>query len=334
MCDNALLSAFARNQKTVSGGAIEEIARDLRLGCEVQQSQADATPSTVGSVGESESNLDRQPGKALRDSAPKRVIPNFEMEDMLPDVFELEGAHGKREPKPIVGKPTPRASQQSSPRTLKFAFATFLMFFGVIAIASLIEPKNFLGAAGKTMGFAKHNLHQWFLFVTNEERVPRDNIAEEVTFEPEERRITIPRGSSVYQLAVYTYGPNSNLGVDLIKEFNPDIKNLSRVSAGQSLVLPPLTLENLLRKQIDGSYHLILASIPRQIAADEYATRLRAKGYTVTITPKRISDELLLHRVGISGLKTFGEANQTWLTALRNGWLVLPDNNSELARAK
>jgi hypothetical protein len=74
--------------------------------------------------------------------------------------------------------------------------------FLVLPLASFlsgasIEPKNFLGAAGKTMGLAKYNLHQWFLFVTNEERVPRDNIAEEVTFEPEERRITVPRGSSV-----------------------------------------------------------------------------------------------------------------------------------------
>ena len=54
-------------------------------------------------------------------------------------------------------------------------------------------------------------------------------------------------------------------------------------------------------------------------------TRLRAKGYSVTITPRRIADDVLLHRVEIDGLKTFEEANQAWLTSLRNEWLIVDD---------
>ena len=201
------------------------------------------------------------------------------------------------------------------------------MLFGVFAIASITEPKDFLAHAGKTFGFAKHNLQQWVLFVTKQEPLSRQaGAAEEVTFKPKEQRIIIPRGSSVYQLAGQAYGPNSSLGVDLIRELNPNLKDISKVSAGQSLILPALSLETLLRKQFDGSYHLIVASFRQQITADQYATRLGANGYSVTITPRRIADDVLLHRVEIDGLKTFEEANQAWLTALRNEWLVLPDN--------
>ena len=91
--------------------------------------------------------------------------------------------------------------------------------------------------------------------------------------------------------------------MDLIKEFNPEIKNLNRMSAGKNLLLPSLTPETLLRKQPDGSYHLIVASFRSQTEADEYAGRLSNKGYQVTITPRRVSDDLLLHRVEIDGLK-------------------------------
>ena len=59
--------------------------------------------------------------------------------------------------------------------------------------------------------------------------------------------------------------------MDLIKEFNPQIKNLNWVSAGQDLLLPRLTRETLLRKQPDGSYRLIVASFRNLRGADEYA---------------------------------------------------------------
>jgi hypothetical protein len=208
----------------------------------------------------------------------------------------------------------------------KVAVPTLFILFGVFAIASIMEPKDFLAHAGKTFGFAKHNLQQWVLFVTKQEPLPRQaGATEEVTFKPKEQRITIPRGSSVYQLAGQAYGPNSSLGVDLIREFNPDLKDISKVSAGQSLILPALSLETLLRRQFDRSYNLIVASFRRQITADQYATRLREKGYSVSITPRKISDDVLLHRVEIDGLKTFAEANEAWLTSLKNEWLVVPD---------
>jgi general secretion pathway protein A len=272
ICDNALLCAFARSQKIVSAEMIKEVARDLRLGSEVQVTEAEPTPP----VAVSEAQLERP----IRETA--NDLPRHKVRRML-----------------RVGIETG---------------LTLLVFF---ALASVIDPKNFLTVAGRSFEGAKHNLNQWVLLITHQEAVP-EKANPEVKFEPKEQRVTIPHGSSIYQIAADTYGANTALGMDLIKEFNPEIKNLNRVPAGKDLLLPSLTPETLLRQRPDGSYRLIVASFRSQTGANEYAGRLNNKGYQATITPRRVSDDLLFHRVEIDGLKTLEEANQTWLTGLKN----------------
>ena len=164
------------------------------------------------------------------------------------------------------------------------------------------------------------------MFLTHQETAPVKASAE-VEFKRKEQRVVIPDGSSIYKIAMDAYRANTALGMDLIKEFNPKIKNLNRVPAGQDLLLPPLTRETLLRKQPDGSYRLIVASLHSLTGADEYARRLRSEGYQVTITPRRVSDNLLVHRVEIGGLKNFEEASQIWDTGLRNEWLAVAAGN-------
>ena len=110
--------------------------------------------------------------------------------------------------------------------------------------------------------------------------------------------------------------------MDLIKEFNPQIQNLNSVSAGQELLLPVLTPETLLRQQPDGSYRLIVASFLSRTGADEAAGRIGKRGYQVIIIPKRVSNDLLLHRLEIGGLKNLEEATQTLETGLKNQWLT------------
>ena len=51
----------------------------------------------------------------------------------------------------------------------------------------------------------------------------------------------------------------------------------------------------------------------RRTTSGEYAARLRNEGYQVTITPRKVTDNLLLYRVEIGGLKGFEEAHHTWL---------------------
>jgi general secretion pathway protein A len=216
-------------------------------------------------------------------------------------------------------------SQHKVRGMVKVGVETFLTLLVFVAVASLIDPHNFLTNAGRGLEVAKHNLNQWVLFITDQETVPEKTNAE-VKFEQKEQRVIIPLGSSIYRIAADTYGANAALAMDLIKESNPEIKNLNRVSAGKDLLLPSLTPETLLRKQPDGSYRLIVASFRSLTGANEYAGRLSNKGYRVTVTSRRVSDDLLLHRVEIDGLKNLEEANQTWLTGLKNEWLAFAGN--------
>jgi hypothetical protein len=280
ICDNALLCAYARSQKTVSADIINEVARDLRLGSEAKVTHPETTPGVFGS---------------------------------------------KNEPETAIREATNKVPQHKVRRVVRGGVEAFLVILALIAVASLIDPRSFLTTAGRGLEVAKHNLNQWVLFISQQEAVPPEANAE-VNFEHKEERVIVPRGSSVYKIATDTYGTNTALGIDLIKEFNPEIKNLSKVSAGRPLLLPALTPETLLRKQSDGSYHLIVASFQNPTGADEYAGRLRNKGYQVTITPRQVSDDLLLHRVQIDGLKNLEEVNQTWRTGLRNEWLAFAGN--------
>jgi general secretion pathway protein A len=286
ICDNALLCAFARSQKIVSADIIKEVARDLRLGSEVQVTEAETAPPVLVP----EARRERPVREAANDAPPHTVR---------------------------------RAARVGVETCL-----TLLIFF---ALASVIDPKNFLTQAGRSFEVAKHNLNQWVLLITQQEAVP-EKVNPEVKSERKEQRVIIPHGSSIYRIAADTYGANTALGMDLIKEFNPEIKNLNRISGGKNLLLPSLTPETLLRKRPDGSYRLIAASFRSQTEANEYAGRLNNKGYQVTITPRRVSDDLLFHRVEIDGLKTLEEANQTWLTGLKNEWLAFAGNPNQTSK--
>jgi len=202
-------------------------------------------------------------------------------------------------------------------RLVSAGVGTLLGILVFFAVASIIDPQNLLNIAGRSFEVVKHNL--------NQESVPKKANAE-VEFKRKDQRVTIQYGATISKIAFAAYGANTGLGMDLIKEFNPQIEDLNWVSAGQELLLPPLTRETLLRQQPDGSYHLIVASFRSLKGADEHARLLRNKGYQVTITPRRVSDDLLFHRVKIDGLKNLEEANQIWQTGLRNEWLAFAGN--------
>jgi len=210
-------------------------------------------------------------------------------------------------------------------RLVRAGVGTLLGILVFLIVASVIDPQNLLGIAGKRLEVGKHNLNQSTSVVAPQETVPKRANAE-VEFTRRDQRVVIQYGATIYKIAINAYGTNTVLGMDLIKEFNPQIEDLNWVSAGQELLLPPLTRETLLRQQPDGSYHLIVASFRSLKGADEHARLLRNKGYKVTITPRRVSDDLLLHRVKIDGLKNLEEANQIWQTGLRNEWLAFAGN--------
>jgi general secretion pathway protein A len=237
----------------------------------------------------------------------------------------------KQQPKPALPSPQPerkttlrevpnRLPERKLRRIVSTGVGTFLGILVLVAAASVIDPQNMLNDGGKSFEVVKQNL--------NQESVPTKANAE-VAPKRKDQRITIQHGATIYKIALHVYNAYTVLGMDLIKEFNPQIEDLNWVSAGQDLLLPSLTRETLLRQQPDGSYRFIVGSFRRQTGAEEYARLLSNKGYQVSITPRRVADDLLLHRVEIDGLKNLEEANQIWHAELRNEWLAFAGNPGE-----
>jgi hypothetical protein len=211
-----------------------------------------------------------------------------------------------------------------------------LGLLGIVAfvvVASMIDPQQFFSSAAKRLEVSKANLKQWGMLISHPQAVSKKITAEAIAQQQpvlekakaetksavkQNPRITIQHGSTIHQIAREIYGANTLLAMDLIKEFNPQIENLNWVFPGQDLLLPPLTLETMLRKQSDGSYRLIVATFRSLTEANNHARLLGDAGYQVVITPNKVSDDLLLHRVEIEGLKNAEEAKQIWDTGVRN----------------
>jgi type II secretory pathway predicted ATPase ExeA len=272
ICDNALLCAFGRSEKTVSKDIINEVTGDLRL-------------------------------------PPQTELPQTQINSRAIDI------------EPDTNMPSRQLASKLHPRKprhlARFGLETCLVIVGLIIVASFIDPRNFLVNAGRTLETAKGNLNEWALFMSHHQAAPA-KVNAQVDVEVKEQRVIIAQGSSIYKIATEAYGTKNGLGMDLIKEFNPGIKSLARVSAGRALLLPSLTPETLLRRQPDGSYRLIVAAFQSPTAADEYAQRLRNKGYQVSITARKVSEDVLLYRIEIDGLQNPEQANHIWLAGLRN----------------
>jgi len=127
-----------------------------------------------------------------------------------------------------------------------------------------------------------------------------------------ENPIVIEPGTTIYEIVYKVYGNFNTLAIDLIKEFNPHIQNLNRVLSGQKLWLPPLTQETLLRNHADGSYRLILTSFRSSLEANKFAQVVRQMKYATVITPRRVSDTIILYRVEIEGLKSDEAVLRAW----------------------
>jgi type II secretory pathway predicted ATPase ExeA len=231
----------------------------------------------------------------------------------------------KAEPEAVIRETANDFPRHKVRRMVRAGVRIILVVLVFVAVTSFIDPQNSLSIPRRGLEVAKHNLNQWALLVAPQESVPK-KASPEVEFKQTGQRVVIPYGSNIYKIASDVYGANTLLGMDLIKEYNPKIKNLNWVSSGQDLLLPRLTTETLLRKQPDNSYRLIVASFRSLRGADEFAQLLSDKGYQITITPRRVSDNLLLYRVEIDGLKNLEKANQAWESGLRNEWLAFAGN--------
>jgi general secretion pathway protein A len=300
ICDNALLSALAASQKTVSAALISEVADDLSLESKTQPAEA------------------------------KNI---FRTTSALAALARATGSPSNAESETLIREAPNRIFQQRVRRIVNTVGGTFLVILVFALISLYTNPQSFFTSTPKTVEPFKDNSNKRVLPVTRQNTIPQKINAEAENtgrknseIESEwNHPVIIQYGSTIYEIANSAYGVNAVLGMDLIKEFNPQIQNLNSVSAGQELVLPALTRETLIRQQSDGSYRLIIASYIKGTEADELAHRIDKEGYQVIITRKRVSNNLLLHRLEIDGLKTLEEATQTLKTGLKKEWLTLAD---------
>jgi type II secretory pathway predicted ATPase ExeA len=158
---------------------------------------------------------------------------------------------------------------------------------------------------------------------------PRTDAERAAKAAPPARPIVIPRGATVADIALKQYGSYNLLAIDLIKELNPHIHNLNWIRAGEELHLPSLDAGTLIRRQADGSYHLIIGSFLSSQAGERIRDRLRREGYQAALTTRRLTDNLEVHRVELTGLPTREVAQQAWNTARANCWLQIADTPCE-----
>lgn len=230
------------------------------------------------------------------------------------------------EPKPLDHEATNRRSQRKVTRAVRIAIGTLLGIVVFVTAVFVSDPESSFTSVLKL----KHNSTQKVSLATSQKAILQktDQKAENAELKNTEvglkwrDRVIIQYGSTVYEIATDAYEANAVLGLDLIKELNPRIQNLNKVSAGQELLLPPLTPDTLVRPQPDGSYRLLIASFLGRTEAEEFAGPITEAGYRVAIKPRRVSDDILLYRLEIDGLKNIEEATQTLENGLKNAWFT------------
>ena len=297
ICDNALVIAFAGSEKYVSPEVIGEVVRDLRIA----------------------------PDNQLIDDQTNQLTPN-----------QTDRARAVAEPAAgaeiLSSETTVPISKRKPIGTLAAAAAASLAIVILLGFASLTDPGKFFTGASESLNGYQKNLAEWALLVTgqNANQPKRMNVkiadtrqqTAEISAKSNDHRLTIQNGSTVFQIATDAYGSRSAiLGIDLIKEFNPDIANLNWINAGQDLLLPALNEETLLRQQPDGSFRLIVASFLSRREAEEFAERIVRDGFPVVVTVRPVSNNLVLHRLEINGLKNREDAKQPIQIGFTNRWL-------------
>src|SRR5918995_2151450 len=140
ICDNGLLTAYARNQKNVSEKIIEEVVSDLRVGLEEQPTQAAIAP-------------------AITPTKPQPATIHYTAKDIPPaQILSFTSCLG------FVG--------HKLGHILKVPLQSLAVILGLVALGSFISPKEYFE-------MARRNLHEWVLLVKDQEPVPQQLVKDQ-----------------------------------------------------------------------------------------------------------------------------------------------------------
>jgi hypothetical protein len=121
-------------------------------------------------------------------------------------------------------------------------------------------------------------------------------------------RITVRDGDSFAGIAVRKYGQSSYTILDLLKLANPSVKDIDRISAGQSLELPRLSQGFPIVQQERRGYGVLAFSTPVSSRAAALSKALRARGFNADVTTGTIGPGRTVQRVIVGPFTSAEEA--------------------------
>ena len=128
------------------------------------------------------------------------------------------------------------------------------------------------------------------------------------------RSVIVKRGDTLMQLAVDVYGRADITTLELIRRHNPEIVDVNRISVGQELRFPPLSV---LHKGL--SYTVHIASFDAFESAQSLFQELRAAGYEAYILPITRNERGKFFRITLGSFSSQIEAEEYADMVLKKG---------------
>jgi type II secretory pathway predicted ATPase ExeA len=287
LCDNALLATFAAGATRVAFETIHEVARDLRLTLAPAAAEtARAKPAVPAEpppprrrpvpraarlrwiAGGLALGLGGAGIGALVGVDPARLLPVEETVRSMRDLAD----------RPVAGPPpaTAEAIVVSTIPTPALAARP--------AIEHALPPRG--EAASQSMG----------------EGVSQSAPARAARSRDGSARMVIPRGATIAALVQEHYTGDRLLAMDLVHELNAGIVDVDLIRAGERIWLPPIGEDVLVRRQPDGRFRLIVASLRDNADARRLRRVLEAQGYATAVTRRALSRTVAVSRVEIVAL--------------------------------
>ena len=290
ICDNALLIAYAASRRTVSGEIITEVADDLRLR-DPQPASGNDLLGLENALHQVECSVTREPRHAppkTRDLAwAALLVALFGAAGVLA-TWSLRDDSGLRAWIPGVAADARGLGVETPALPATGAHGGDAEAAGESPAASL-APDESSSLPSRA--------------VPDADAAPLAAAPDGAPARLSTLLYAVPSGTTAYEIAGAAYGSWCQLGLDLMAEANPEVRDLDWIAAGQRLRLPPLGHETLVRRASDGTSQIVLASYANPVVADRFAaSAIRRSGYDVRVERRRVSGRVISHRVEIVGL--------------------------------
>ena len=305
LCDNALLLGYSREKRTITRDMIEECYQDLKL-------DESPPPKKI------EQDSRGQQLKARGDSSAKHNIRLFvalvlaflvgmfltvKGADIYHRIFPFPASVHAPTPtkKPsshedIIGKQEQGKSPQVTP--------------------SNVDEQESKPTSPETENVAAQGVIESASATKNEETPEQNSSTSPVLRKetPPAKIVIVKEGDTVTGLAAGIYGFVNDDLVERIKESNPDIEDINRISIGQKIVFPPLESANTAP-----IFTVHVASFEPIESARELFQELLKKGYQAYILPYHDPEKGNLFRVTVGNFTDRASAQANAAKILKEG---------------